>query len=78
MTRRPLAVGLCCGRRWGWTRGLIAEGFRVIGYDISDVPDYPGEFRRRDIRAVTGYDFETPAVIVASPPYEELDRKSVV
>ena len=46
----------------------------MIGYDVVDVPDYPGEFRRRDVREVTGYDFERPALIVASPPCEEFTR----
>ena len=71
---KPLAIDLYCGLRFGWTRGLVAEGWRVIGYDVVDVPDYPGEFRRRDVRAVSGYDFERPALIVASPPCEEFTR----
>jgi hypothetical protein len=71
---KPLAIDLCCGRRFGWTRGLVAEGFRVIGYDVVDVPEYPGEFRRRDIRSVSGYDFERPVLIVASPPCEQFTR----
>ena len=29
----PLAVDLFCGLG-GWTEGLLAEGWRVIGFDI--------------------------------------------
>ena len=32
-TRRPLAVDLFCGLG-GWTEGLLAEGYRVVGFDI--------------------------------------------
>jgi len=42
---RPLAIDLCCGLG-GWTEGLLAEGYRVIGYDIEaheydDEEEYP-------------------------------------
>lgn len=71
---KPLAIDLYCGLRFGWTRGLVAEGWRVIGYGIADVVDYPGEFRRRDVRSVNGSDFERPALILASPPCEQFTR----
>lgn len=31
--RRPLAIDLFCGLG-GWTEGLVAEGYRVVGFDI--------------------------------------------
>lgn len=30
---QPLAIDLYCGLG-GWTEGLLAEGYRVIGFDI--------------------------------------------
>jgi hypothetical protein len=71
--RKALCIDLCCGTG-GWAAGFLAEGYQVIGYDIYDQPEYPGELRRRDVRAVTGHDFRRPRVIVASPPCEEFSR----
>lgn len=70
---KPLCVDLCCGSG-GWAAGFIVEGYRVIGYDIYAQPGFPGEFRRRDVRSVSGHDFPRPAIIVASPPCEEFSR----
>jgi site-specific DNA-cytosine methylase len=30
---RPLAIDLYCGLG-GWAEGLLAEGYRVVGFDI--------------------------------------------
>jgi site-specific DNA-cytosine methylase len=30
---KPLAIGLFCGLG-GWTEGLLAEGYDVVGFDI--------------------------------------------
>ena len=68
---KPLCVDLCCGNG-GWAKGFLAEGWDVIGYDIDNRPNYPGEFRQRDVRS-----FELkfrPDLIVASPPCEEFSR----
>ena len=32
---RPLALDLCCGMG-GWTHGLVAAGWDVIGFDVTD------------------------------------------
>ncbi len=32
---KPLAIDLFCGLG-GWTEGLLAEGYEVIGYDIEE------------------------------------------
>jgi len=63
----PLAVDLFCGRG-GWTKGLLAAGFRVIGIDVEPQPDYPGEFVRADIRQLDGKQYLGAVVVVASPP----------
>lgn len=83
-TERPLLIDLCCGSG-GWAAGFIAEGYRVIGFDIEPQPDYPGEFIRGDVkvlardveeRHVSGWfgKISRAAVIVASPPCEEFTR----
>src|ERR1700676_1131616 len=70
---RPLCIDLCCGSG-GWATGFMAEGWRVIGYDIEPQPRYPGEFWLGDLRWLDGYSFPSPCVIVASPPCQEFTR----
>ncbi len=85
---KPLALDLCCGKG-GWAKGLIAAGFRVIGFDIKEQPEYPGEFMLADVRVLareveeryvrhSGESWYTlakqSALIVASPPCEEFSR----
>lgn len=45
MNGRPLALDLCCGIG-GWARGLVDEGWSVIGFDVRRfvhprLPAYP-------------------------------------
>jgi len=71
---RPLAIDLCCGLG-GWTEGLLAEGYRVIGFDIEaheyGEERYPGQLVLQDILTLHGSQFKDAALIVASPPCQE-------
>jgi hypothetical protein len=68
---KPLAIDLCCGLG-GWTEGLLAEGWRVRGYDIEahEYGDerYPGELVLRNVLEMHGSELADADLIVASPP----------
>ena len=72
---KPLVVDLCAGSG-GWAAGFLAEGYRVIGFDIEYQPEYPGELVIADVRkiALGGAAFRHAACIVASPPCQEFSR----
>lgn len=75
MAGRPLAVDLFCGLG-GWTDGLLAEGYDVVGFDLErhDYGDglrYPGQLVIQDVRTLHGAQFRGAALIVASPPCQE-------
>lgn len=71
---KPLAIDLCCGLG-GWTEGLLAEGYEVIGYDIEaheyGEERYPGQLVLQNILDLNGAQFKDAALIVASPPCQE-------
>lgn len=74
---RPVALDLCCGLG-GWTEGLIAEGWRVIGIDIEDMFASIGEPKPSNFELVVqsimdtnGADYAHVGLIVASPPCQE-------
>jgi hypothetical protein len=71
---KPLAIDLCCGLG-GWTEGLLAEGWRVRGYDIEahEYGDerYPAELVIQDVLTINGADLADADLIVASPPCQE-------
>lgn len=71
---KPLAIDLCCGLG-GWTEGLLAEGWRVRGYDIEahEYGDerYPAELVLESILNLRGEDVADADLIVASPPCQE-------
>lgn len=52
--RVPLAIDLFCGLG-GWTEGLLAEGFDVVGFDVErhvyGGHRYPAQLVLQDVRA---------------------------
>ena len=70
----PLAIDLFCGLG-GWTDGLLAEGYDVIGFDIErhtygDMT-YPGKLVVQDVCTLHGSQFKDATMIVASPPCQK-------
>ena len=74
---RPLAIDLFCGL-FGFSEGLIAEGWRTVGFDIEDMC---GQFGLeplphtglviQDVREICGYALSEARLFVASPPCTE-------
>ncbi len=68
---KPLAVDLYCGLG-GWSEGLIAEGWNVIGFDIEQHVygdlRYPAQLVVQDVLTLHGSQFKSADLIVASPP----------
>lgn len=69
--RRPLAIDLFCGLG-GWTEGLLAEDWEVIGFDIEQHVygdhRYPAQLVVQDVLTLHGSQFRSVDLIVASPP----------
>lgn len=68
---KPLAIDLYCGLG-GWTEGLLAEGYRVVGFDnerheYGDAK-YPEQLVIQDVLTLHGSHFKDATLIVASPP----------
>jgi hypothetical protein len=77
---KPLAIDLYCGLG-GWTEGLIAEGYRVVGFDIERHAYgdalYPAQLVLQDVLTIHGAQFKDAALIVASPPCQAYSYRAM-
>jgi len=77
---KPLAIDLFCGLG-GWTDGLLAEGYEVIGFDIEQhvygEHRYPGMLAIQDVLTLHGSQFRDAALIVASPPCQAYSYRAM-
>ena len=71
---KPLAIDLYAGVG-GWTDGLLAEGWEVVGFDIErhvyGEHRYPAQLVLQDVLTLHGKQFRDADLIVASPPCQE-------
>jgi hypothetical protein len=76
----PLAVDLFCGLG-GWTEGLLAEGWYVVGFDIErhdyGTGGYPAQLVLQDVLTLHGSQFKDAALIVASPPCQAYSYRAM-
>jgi hypothetical protein len=76
----PLAIDLFCGLG-GWTEGLLAEGYRVVGFDIEahryGAARYPAPLVLQDVTTLDGAQFKDAALIVASPPCQAYSYRAM-
>lgn len=77
---KPLAIDLFCGLG-GWTEGLLAEGYDVVGFDIErhEYGDekYPAQLVIQDVLTLHGRQFKDVALIVASPPCQAYSYRAM-
>jgi site-specific DNA-cytosine methylase len=87
---KPLALDLCCGKG-GWTKGLLAAGWDVIGVDIKQWEGFPEDafFIKKDVRyplsfheanfvktnTRKGMEGRKISLVVASPPCQEFSYR---
>lgn len=81
MSMDPLAIDLFCGLG-GWTEGLLAEGYRVVGFDVErhdygDGERYPSQLVLQDVLTIHGAQFKDAALIVASPPCQAYSYRAM-
>lgn len=76
----PLAIDLYCGLG-GWAEGLLAEGWRVFGFDIEQhdygTGGYPGQLVLQDVTTLHGSQFKNASLIVASPPCQAYSYRAM-
>lgn len=77
---KPLAIDLF-GGLGGWAEGLLAEDWRVIGFDIErhvyGAHRYPAQLVIQDVLTLRGSQFQTAALIVASPPCQAYSYRAM-
>ncbi len=77
---KPLAIDLFCGLG-GWTDGLLAEGYDVIGFDIEQHEygehRYGGQLVLQDVCTLHGSQFKDATLIVASPPCQAYSYRAM-
>jgi hypothetical protein len=77
---KPLAIDLFCGLG-GWTEGLLAEGYYVVGFDITrhvyGEHRYPAQLVLQDVLTLHGSQFKDAALIVASPPCQAYSYRAM-
>ncbi len=80
MSRKPLAIDLYAGLG-GWTEGLLAEGYDVVGFDIErhvcGEHRYPAQLVVQDVLTLHGSQFRDAALIVASPPCQAYSYRAM-
>jgi len=78
--KKPLAIDLFCGLG-GWTEGLLAEGWDVIGFDnemhVYGEHRYPAQLVLQDVRTIHGSQFKHASLIVASSPCQEFSYRAM-
>lgn len=76
----PICYDLYCGLG-GWADGFLAEGYRVVGFDIEahdyGTGGYPGELILRDVRSIHGSELADATAIVASPPCQAYSYRAM-
>lgn len=77
---KPLAIDLFCGLG-GWTEGLLAEGYEVVGFDIErhvyGNHSYPAQLVLQDVCTLHGRQFKEAVLIVGSSPCQEFSWRAM-
>lgn len=65
----------------GWAEGGLAEGYRVVGFDIErhqyGEAKYPAQLVIQDVLTLHGSQFKDAALIVASPPCQAYSYRAM-